>query len=58
VNRLESNELIVCERRDDASSAIPAVDPRKVRAMEQELAGELGLGELWFSGALGGVPEL
>jgi len=58
VNRLGSNELIVCERRDDGSSAIPSVDPRKVRTMEEELAGELGLGELWFSGALGGVPEL
>jgi predicted ATPase len=58
VNRLDWSELIVCERRDDASSAIPAVDPETVKSMEEELAGELGLGELWFSGALGGVPEL
>lgn len=58
VNRLDWTELIVCERRDDASSAIPAVDPKMVRAMESEVEGELGLGELWFSGALGGVPEL
>ncbi|MGW0506103.1 AAA family ATPase [Micromonospora sp. NPDC003241] len=57
VNRLTPHELIVCERNDDAASKIPAIDPETVKAMEQELNGELGLGELWFSGALGGCPE-
>jgi hypothetical protein len=57
VNRLTPDELIVCERGDDAASKIPAIDPETVKAMEQELNGELGLGELWFSGALGGCPE-
>ncbi|MFI7080330.1 AAA family ATPase [Micromonospora sp. NPDC049903] len=57
VNRLTPEELIVCERGEDAASRIPAVDPETVRAMERELHGEIGLGELWFSGALGGCPE-
>lgn len=57
VNRLMPEELIVCERGTDAASRIPAIAPETVKAMEQELHGELGLGELWFSGALGGCPE-
>ncbi|WP_307821015.1 AAA family ATPase [Micromonospora humidisoli] len=57
VNRLTPDELIVCERGADAASKIPAIAPEAVKAMEQELHGELGLGELWFSGALGGCPE-
>jgi predicted ATPase len=56
VNRLTPDELIVCERGNDAASRIPAIDPETVRAMERELHGEIGLGELWFSGALGGCP--
>lgn len=57
VNRLTPEELVVCERGADAASRIPAIAPETVRAMEQELHGEIGLGELWFSGALGGCPE-
>jgi predicted ATPase len=56
VNRLNAGELIVCERAVDGSSRIPAISPVEVRRMEKELHGELGLGELWFTGALGGVP--
>src|SRR5262249_54342208 len=56
VNRLLPEEVIVCERGPDGASRIPAIDPQEVRRMEQELHGELGLGELWFTGALGGVP--
>lgn len=58
VNRLDPSELIVCERGDDASSLIPAISSDDVRKMEEATLGELGLGELWFTGALGGVPEL
>lgn len=58
VNRLRPNELIVCERREDGSSRIPAIAPETVRQMEADLEGELSLGELWFTGALGGVPEV
>lgn len=56
VNRLEPEELIVCERQEDGSSSIPAIPSVTVREMELAASGELGLGELWFSGALGGVP--
>lgn len=57
VNRLRADELIVCERAEDGSSRIPAIDPEDVRLMEKALDGELQLGELWFTGALGGVPQ-
>ena len=54
VNRLEPHELIVCERdRETGESHIPAIDPETVREMRD--ASELRLGELWFSGSLGGV---
>lgn len=55
VNRLRANELIVCERDPDTgASRIPAITTDDVNTlMEGE---ELGLGELWFSGALGGNP--
>lgn len=57
VNRLDASELIVCER-DPATgeSRIPAVPPEEVAELEAELDGQYGLGELWFSGSLGGVP--
>jgi predicted ATPase len=58
VNRLDPSELIVCERREDGGSSIPAISSADVRRMEEAVDGELGLGELWFTGALGGVPEL
>lgn len=55
VNRLEPHELIVCERDPvTGASRIPAIDPHVVAKMSSE--DELQLGELWFSGALGGVP--
>jgi len=57
VNRLASSELIVCERAPDGSSIIPSIDADTVRKMERAANGELGLGELWFSGVLGGIPE-
>lgn len=57
VNRLSSDELIVVERAPDGSTHIPAVDPDEVRAKESAANGRLRLGELWFSGTLGGVPR-
>jgi predicted ATPase len=55
VNRLAADELIVCERNlEDGSSRIPAIDSDLVGEMEEE--SNLPLGELWFSGTLGGVP--
>lgn len=58
VNRLRADELIVCERDPrTGESRIPAADPEKVRAMEERARGRMGLGELWFTGSLGGVPR-
>ncbi|XXX41976.1 AAA family ATPase [Sorangium sp. So ce119] len=57
VNRLRASELIVCERhRESGETLIPAADPVEVRKIEKKLAGKMGLGELWFSGTLGGTP--
>jgi predicted ATPase len=58
VNRLSPHELIVCER-DEATGAsrIPAIDPDRVAAMATRFGDELGLGEVWFTGTLGGVPR-
>ncbi|HYO56547.1 AAA family ATPase [Archangium sp.] len=58
VNRLQADELIVCERDPrTGESRIPAADPKDVRAMEERAKGRMGLGELWFTGSLGGVPR-
>jgi predicted ATPase len=58
VNRLRADELIVCERDPQTgASRIPAIDSEKVRAMEQRAQGRLRLGELWFTGSLGGIPR-
>jgi predicted ATPase len=58
VNRLRADELIVCERDPKTgASLIPAADPEDVRAMEERAKGRMGLGELWFTGSLGGVPR-
>jgi predicted ATPase len=58
VNRLRAKELIICERDPrTGESLIPAADPKDVRAMEKRAKGRMGLGELWFTGSLGGVPR-
>lgn len=57
VNRLRPEELVVCERnRETGGVRIPAVDPATIQAMVESTGGEVGPGELWFSGSLGGVP--
>lgn len=54
VNRLRADELIVCERDlDNGASRIPAIASEDVAAMVD--ASDLGPGELWFTGALGGA---
>jgi predicted ATPase len=58
VNRLEPGELIVCERDSQTGLArIPAISKSEV-ARIFHAGGDDGyrLGELWFSGSLGGVP--
>jgi predicted ATPase len=57
VSRLEAEELIVVERNEDGSTRLPAVDASTIREKEAAYGGELQLGELWFSGSLGGVPQ-
>ncbi|MCA2216263.1 AAA family ATPase [Jidongwangia harbinensis] len=56
VNRLKPEELLVCERSEDGSTILPAADPEEIRLKEAATEGRLGLGELWFSGSLGGTP--
>ncbi len=53
-DRLRPEELIVCERGDDGASHIPAVTRERVEAIV-ERSENLPLGELWFSGVLGGA---
>lgn len=52
-DRLRPEELVICERRDDGSSDIPAIPTTHIRRI-QAASDDLPLGELWFSGALGG----
>lgn len=52
-DRLKPEELVICERIEDGSSAIPALTSAKINEIIEESEG-LPLGELWFSGALGG----
>jgi predicted ATPase len=55
VNRLEPDELVICDRDPvTGASLIPAVDAETLARAAEE--GDLRLGELWFSGAVGGVP--
>lgn len=56
MNRLRASELIVCERDPETgASRIPAITTEEIEALmsDEEV---LGLGELWFSGVLGGNP--
>lgn len=56
VNRLAPHELVICDRDPETGrSLIPAISARKLAAASA--ASDLRLGELWFSGAVGGVPE-
>lgn len=57
VNRLLPEELIVVERAPDGSTRMPAITAAQVRAKFGAAGGDLALGELWFSGSLGGVPR-
>jgi len=56
VNRLRPEELVVCERDATTGLArIPAITREEVQTICD--AGDLGPGELWFSGTLGGIPR-
>ncbi|GGR85014.1 MULTISPECIES: AAA family ATPase [Streptomyces] len=53
VNRLRPDEFVVCDRDDEGASIIPALTVREVEEIVEESGGQ-PLGELWFSGVLGG----
>ena len=53
VNRLRPEEFVVCDRDEDGASIIPALTVDEVKNIVAE-SGEQPLGELWFSGVLGG----
>ncbi|MGW4892472.1 AAA family ATPase [Kitasatospora sp. NPDC004240] len=53
VDRLEPEEFVVCERDRYGASLIPSLSAEEVREIRAASEG-LPLGELWFSGALGG----
>ena len=55
VNRLRAAQLLVTERSDDGVTRLPAVSSKRVRDLERDMDGEVRLGELWFSGWLGGT---
>lgn len=57
VNRLRPEELLVTERAEDGSTRLPAIEPEDIAEMVEAAGGMLQLGELWFSGSLGGVPR-
>lgn len=57
VNRLKPSELIVCDRDPrTGASLIPCIDSAQILEAESRQDG-LRPGELWFSGALDGVPR-
>ncbi|MFF9346822.1 AAA family ATPase [Streptomyces sp. NPDC014734] len=53
VDRLEPHEFIVCDRDEGGASIIPALTTEEIEAIVAE-TGDQPLGELWFSGVLGG----
>lgn len=53
VDRLEPQEFIVCDRDEDGASIIPALTTAEIQEIVAE-TGDQPLGELWFSGVLGG----
>ncbi|MET7679263.1 AAA family ATPase [Streptomyces sp. NPDC005423] len=53
VNRLRPEEFLVCDRNDEGASIIPALTTQEVKDIVEE-SGDQPLGELWFSGVLGG----
>lgn len=55
-DRLRPEELVICERDGSGASIIPAISTERIEEIAEESEG-LPLGELWFSGVLGGGIE-
>lgn len=57
VNRLKPNEVVLCDRdAETGESLIPAIGTDELKDALARHPG-LGLGELWFTGIIGGVPD-
>jgi predicted ATPase len=56
VNRIAAEELVVFEKNlDSGVTEVPKLDPKTIKKMEEE--SDLRIGELWYSGLLGGAPR-
>lgn len=56
VNRLTADEIIICDReRETGASIIPATGAAELS--DVLASSDWRAGELWFSGAIGGVPQ-
>ncbi|TDC27136.1 ATPase [Streptomyces sp. 8K308] len=55
-DRLRPDELVICERDESGASHIPALTREQIEEIVEE-SEDLPLGELWFSGVLGGGIE-
>ncbi|WP_307808016.1 AAA family ATPase [Streptomyces oryzae] len=53
VNQLTPEEIVICERSEDGSSRVPAIDTETIHEIIEASEG-LPPGDLWFSGSLGG----
>ncbi|MSQ10025.1 MAG: hypothetical protein EXR52_03360 [Dehalococcoidia bacterium] len=53
LNLLEPEDIVVIEKLDGATRATPAVRKKGLKPALQAL----GLGEAWYSGSIGGIPE-
>lgn len=62
VNRLEPHEVLIAERDyETGESIIPARNAEEIASairstVDEDSGSSRGIGELWFAGALGGVP--
>jgi len=57
VNRLRASELLVCARDPQSgASLIPYINSEQLNEQQQDSG--IRLGELWFAGAVGGVPDM
>ena len=55
VNRLKPEELVILERDSETGETYrPNITAQQLREMEED--SEYNLGELWFSGLIGGIP--
>jgi predicted ATPase len=56
VNRLRPDEIVICDRDPETgASVMPALSPEQIAEALKGYDGRAG--DLWFAGALGGVPD-